>query len=337
MNKTLKILLVVALIAGVFYYFINRKPWTTLKSELKDFSVQDTASVYKVFIADKRGGKVTLNKTENKVWLVNNNIEADINKVNLLLSTLKDVQVLRPVAQNEFNSTIAFMSTEGIKVELYDKNNDIIKTIYVGTATPEQTGTFMLIEGSSTPFVCHIPGFVGYLTPRFFSHALAWQTKLVFRQTEKDISKVSLSYPQNPGDGFSVENGETPVLKDAKGQINPIEKGFAKYYLSGFANLFFEGYKEGLPAGFKDSVRHSTPYCVITLNDKNNTETKLYTYYKKVDSQTKQQEDEQGNPLIIDREKYWGFLNNDTNLFVMQKYNFGRLFKTLGEFNTSSK
>jgi hypothetical protein len=56
-----------------------------------------------------------------------------------------------------------------------------------------------------------------------------------------------------------------------------------------------------------------------------------------VDSQTKQQEDEQGNPLIIDREKYWGFLNNDTNLFVMQKYNFGRLFKTLGEFNTSSK
>jgi hypothetical protein len=115
MNKTLKILLVVALIAGVSYYFINRKPWTTLKSELKDFSVQDTASVYKVFIADKRGGKVTLNKTENKVWLVNNNIEADANKINLLLSTLKDVQVLRPVAQNEFNSTIAFMSTEGIK------------------------------------------------------------------------------------------------------------------------------------------------------------------------------------------------------------------------------
>ena len=68
-NKTLLILFI--LLAGISIFFIYRTKYSTVKDELKNFSVSDTASITKIFLADKAGKSLTLSRGNDKVWVLN--------------------------------------------------------------------------------------------------------------------------------------------------------------------------------------------------------------------------------------------------------------------------
>jgi hypothetical protein len=333
MNKNLKILLILVAVAAAAYFVISRKPWTTLKPELKDFAIKDTASVTRFFLADKRGNSVQVAKNENGVWMVNNMYKADVAKVNLLLATMHDVTVRNPISENEFNTVIASLATDGVKAEFY-KGDKIIKTIYVGSASADQAGTFMLVEGSSAPFVTHIEGFVGYLSPRFYTYPIKWKDKEVFDMGPEDISLISVGYGDNESFVIDNENSLHPVLKSVTPEVKEVatDLNFVKYYVAGFDNLFFEGYDETMPAAKADSIRQSDPFCVIEVRKKDGSTTRLVVHYKEVGDHTKILYDEHGKLLKHDTEKYYGFINDEKDVVYLQDYNFRRIFKKLGDF-----
>lgn len=331
MNKSLKILLIVVAVAAAAYFIISKQAWTTLKPELKEFAIKDTAAITKFFLADKRGNQVIVAKNEQGVWMVNNEQEADMTKVNLMLATMHEVAVRNPIPEAAFNTVIGNLATEGIKAEFYE-GNDLIKTIYVGSITPDQTGTFMMIEGSSTPFITHIQGFVGYLTPRFYPMALKWKTRKLFDVPMDSIASVKVTYPGTTNQSFTLNNQNPIVLTSEKG-VEPIaDIQFAKYYLSGFNNLYFEGYDEDMAAAKADSIRQSTPFCIIELARKSGAITRVQLHYKEVGDHTKVMYGEDGRLLPHDTEKYFAFINGEHEVVYVQHYVFGRLFKTLGDF-----
>lgn len=332
MSKNLKILLVLVAVSAAVYFVFVRKPWTTLKSELKEFAIKDTASVTKFFLADKRGHSVTVAKNEQGVWMVDNMYRADITKVNLLLATMHDITVRNPISEKEFNSVIGTLATEGIKAEFYSGDENI-KTIYVGPGSADQSGTFMLIEGSSAPFVTHIDGFVGYLTPRFYTLQIKWKSKEVFSVAADEIARVTVNYPQQPEQSFEVTNGNSIQVKDVL-HNTPVttDPKFAKYYLASFSNLFFEGYDEELSGHSADSIHLTKPYCVIELTKKNNETIKLQLHYKAVGDHTKILYDEDGKLLPYDTEKFFGFINDEKDVVYVQEYNFGKVLKKLADF-----
>jgi hypothetical protein len=331
MNRSIRILLiVVATLAAVYFIFLS-KPWSTLKGELKDFAIADTGSITKFFMADKRGNSVTISKNENGVWMVNNSIEADVTKVNLLLATMHDVTVRNPIPETAFNPIIASMATEAIKVEFYEKD-DLIKTVYVGSSTPDQTGTYMMLEGSSTPFVTHIQGFVGYLTPRFFPYAVKWKGRKVFDTPLDQVASVKIKYFDQPAQSFELKNNPIRLLNGEGQNIPMADEKFAKFYLSGFQNLYFEGYDESLMGAKSDSIKKLKPFCFIELTNTNGTKTTLQVTFKNVGDHTKILYDENGKLLQNDTEKYYAFINDEKDVVYIQQYNFGRLFKTLHDF-----
>lgn len=331
MSKSTKILIIiVAILAAVYFIFLTR-PWSTLKPELKDFAIKDTARITKFFLADKRGNAVTIAKNEKGIWMVDNTYEADVTKVNLLLATMHDVTIRNPIPEAAYNNVIAKMATEGVKVEFYEGDENV-KTLYVGTPTPDQMGTYMMIDGSSTPFVTHIQGFVGYLSSRFFPYAMKWKGRKLFDTPLEEVASVKITYPKQPANSFELKN--TPVtLTDGTGKNVPVaDEKFAKFYLSGFQNLYFEGYDEAL-SGFKaDSIKQLTPYCIIELTKTNGAKTRLQVNNKRVDEHTKIQYNEEGKILSSDTEKYYAFINDEKEVAYIQHYNFGRLFKTLHDF-----
>jgi hypothetical protein len=332
MSKNLKILLVLVAATAAIYFVFVRKPWTTLKSELKDFAIKDTASVTKFFLADKRGHSVTVAKNEQGIWMVDNTYKADIGKVNLLLATMHDITVRNPISEKEYNSVIGTLATEGIKAEFYSGTKNV-KTIYVGPGSADQSGTFMLIEGSSAPFLTHIDGFVGYLTPRFYALQIKWKSKEVFNLAETEIAKVTVTYPQQPEQSFEVSNEKTPVVKDLLHQsIVGADQRYVRYYLASFGNLFFEGYDEELSGRSADSIRRMTPYCVIELTPKNSDKIKLQLNYKAVGDHTKILYGADGKLLPYDTEKYYGFINDEKDVVYIQEYNFGKVLKKLSDF-----
>lgn len=336
MNKNLKILLVLVAVCAAVYFVFVRKPWTTLKSELKEFAIKDTAAVTRFFLADKRGHSVTVAKNEQGIWMVDHTYKADIMKVNLLLATMHDITVRNPISEKEFNSVIGTLATEGIKAEFYsgDKN---IKTVYVGPGSADQSGTFMLIEGSSAPFVTHIDGFIGYLTPRFYTLQIKWKSKEVFNMAEAEIAKITVNYPQQPEQSFEVTNGAAIEVKDVLHNTTvPTDPKFARYYLASFSNLFFEGYDEELSGHSADSIHSMKPYCVIELTKKNNEKIKLQLYYKAVGDHTKILYDEEGKLLPYDTEKFFGFINDEKEVVYVQEYNFGKVLKKLSDFTAKT-
>jgi len=328
MNKKLQLLIALVLVAGVAYWLISRQPWSTM-GELKDFSIKDTSSITKMFFADKRGHSVLLQRDENNVWMVNNKFVADLAKVQLMLATMHDVEVRNPITDNEHNNVISILATDGIKAEYYS-GKKLIKTIYVGSSTPDLTGTYMLVDGSSKPFVTHINGFVGYLTPRFITSEKLWKNKIVFNVAPDEIKSISVNYFSDPHQSFVIENGALPVIKQNNIALNGDQK-FLKYYLACFQNMYFEGYSEAKQQ-VMDSVKSRIPFCVIDLTKKDGKKIKLQVNIKAIDKSTLQQEDEHGTPLPYDTERYFAFINDEKDMVLIQQHVFGKIFRTPQEF-----
>ena len=73
------IIAILVIIAGILIG--NNRYLSSLRSEASDFSVYDTASITKLFFADKSGNTVVLSRNDNG-WMVNNEYPANQNPVN---------------------------------------------------------------------------------------------------------------------------------------------------------------------------------------------------------------------------------------------------------------
>src|SRR6478672_3888875 len=91
---TLIIFLVVAGIAAALW--LNRKEGT-LKVPLNNFAVKDTAAITRIFMADRKGNRVTLDRKSPGVWMANQHVIARNDAMNGLLYTIRNVEVKSPV------------------------------------------------------------------------------------------------------------------------------------------------------------------------------------------------------------------------------------------------
>src|SRR5690606_23058413 len=149
-NRYLLLLLVV-LVIGVAYYLFTSGTGT-IKTELRNFAVEDTASIDKIFLADKLGKASTLERVGTGKWKLNGKYTARHDAVNNLLATINSMTVKSPVAKSmEENVLKDLAGPAQKKVEVYS-NGRLTRTFYVGLETMDKMGTFMMLENSSVPF-----------------------------------------------------------------------------------------------------------------------------------------------------------------------------------------
>jgi hypothetical protein len=334
MNKKTFIVLILLVLAAISYYLINKKPWGINYKDIADFSIEDTAAIDKIFIADRDGMSTVLTKNAPQNWIINGTKLADFSKIKLLLETVKTMKVLRPIPASEHNTAVGDLAIRGIKVEFYAKNQ-IVKTIYVGSATQEENGTYMLIEKSVKPYAVHIPGFFGYLTPRFISDSLTWRDRMVFNTSADEIKSIEMIY-NNASNSFFINNNNTqiPILLNANKQPKQItDMVFLKYFIGSFKNLNFDGYDENQSTKLIDSLLLTRPVCTLNITKNDGTVQSLKLHTKTIDKHTKQVIDEKtGQEIGFDTERYWAFLNNDKSLMLVQQYNFGKVIRTINDF-----
>ena len=170
-KQSIIITALVVLATLTIYILLNKKK-STISDKLNDFAVEDTASIDKIFIAEKNGKKALLERTE-KGWTVNGKYLARMDGINLLLYTFKRTQLKYPPGEKAKETIIRAIATEGKKVEIY-QNGKRTKIWYVGASNPDQMGTFMLLSDPDTdekyeePAITYISGFEGFLNTRFF-------------------------------------------------------------------------------------------------------------------------------------------------------------------------
>ena len=110
------IIAILVIIAGILIG--NNRYLSSLRSDASDFTVYDTASVTKLFFADKSGNQVVLAR-DGKAWTVNNEYRANQSLVNEMLYTLTRMRIKMPVSIKKTENTISQMATTNTKVEVY--------------------------------------------------------------------------------------------------------------------------------------------------------------------------------------------------------------------------
>jgi Domain of unknown function (DUF4340) len=335
-NKGLLIVVVVLSVIAAGLYFGQKSG--TINSELRDFAVKDTAAVVKIFMANKSGDKILLEKKPDGNWTLNSNQWARPDGISTLLKTMHDVEVRSPVGKAAYNSIIKSIAAKGIKVEVYTANG-ILKTFYVGGPTQDQLGTYMYLENSTVPYVTHIPGFEGYLTPRFIVNENDWLVKNVLTLNNAELKSLSVADKEKPGYLFSIvidENGNF-VMNDEKGSVvQNISQDKIISYLQYFKMLNYESVETTLSDQQIDSLLSISPFRTFTLTEKNGKSTKVDLWRRPITNQTQHKTLEDGTPFPFDVDRMVGSINGKPPLVVVQYFSFDQLFKKPSDFQVLS-
>jgi Domain of unknown function (DUF4340) len=323
----LVVFLVLCLVAG---YFLFTKNGSTLKGELKDFAFADTASVTRIFMADKDGRRVTLVRQPEGHWVVNEKFTARKDAIDNLLYTIKAVEVKSPVGKNLYNNTMKLMAAKSVKVEVY-VGNEAVKTYYVGHPTMDNLGTFMYLEGSTVPFITHIPGFNGFLSTRYFASEAEWRDKSVFRLDPRKITAIQIDEFSRPERSFTmqraVDSTYTLIRTKENTPVLPLDINKVRAFLSAFSETYFERIDLDVPKARRDSVLNVGPFAAIRVKTYDNRTVSLTCYRKPVTSQSRLQIDLSGQELPFDYDRFYALMNGDSTFVVCQYFHFDRILK----------
>ena len=122
MRKNRYFLIIALLLAVIAAFLIFNRSKKTLSAEISEFSVSDTASVTKIFMADKSNNKVLLERRGDKTWSLNGNYDAHVENMNIFLQTICNLEVREPVAKAAHNNILKLLSTKSVKVEIYQNS-----------------------------------------------------------------------------------------------------------------------------------------------------------------------------------------------------------------------
>ena len=332
------LLIAIGLLSFVVF-FASKNNGSTLKKQLHDFAIEDTASITKVVLNDKNGNSLVLDRMSASEWSVKSedkDFKARQDVVQNMLKTIKELTVRAPVSKARFDYTVKQIAANSTKVAIYQNGeNSPSKVYYVGGANGENTGTFMLLEKSSVPFLMHIEGHYGFIQSRYSPRMNDWRDNAIwYFPGEKitGIKNLKVEYPQEPTKSFEIsKNSDSEyTLKDGKGNPVPVaDMGGLYEYLKRYRTISYEGFEENRTKAYCDSLLLETPIKTVwTLEDEKGNITEIKSYLKpaKLDA-----EDWEGNAIPHDLERMYATINND-QLVIIQFFVFDPLTVSLGEF-----
>jgi hypothetical protein len=322
----------VVILSGISFWILKHNQSGTIRKELYDFAVPDTASITKIYMVNTGGKQVTVEKEKPGEWKVNSKFKARNDAVKNLLTCIKDLQVRTPVAKSALENVSKQLATSSTKVEIY-QGEKLVKSYYVGGDTQDGLGTFMLLtdletgENSSMPFIMFIPGFNGFLSVRYFMDEDLWRDRSIFAFYPDQIASISVQYPHMLDSSFtiSLNNSNIISLADNKGtNISDFDTLKAKQYINYYSNIQYEALKNDLPKSLRDSVISNGPVHVITLKDREGKTYIAKTFAKpappnSVDPVT-------GKLVTQDLDRMFVLINDGKDFATVQYYVFGKLF-----------
>lgn len=329
MKRTSWILLLLFAILALFTYRYLNKADTTRTG--KEFAIDNTTQIGKIVMWDKMKRRITLTR-EDKHWQVNGKYEARQEPVDLLLETFNRMRVTGQVPRAAEEKVRRSINVNGIITEIYDRNDRLIKTLYVGDSAPGSKATYMMQKGGNYPYQISIPNWEGVLTPRFMMKEIDWRDRAVFRYDTDEIKSIKVEY-------FAPDKKELSFQATRKGndyqvdklyglpEKNPLIKAKVQYYFKRFDELIAENFDFDNPK--RAAIVTATPFCEVTLMTTEGAEknVKLYPVPGR-----KIGEDASGEAMRGKVEKYYASVNDNESFMIVQDRVFKEVFAPVNFF-----
>lgn len=329
MKKTSWILLILFAILALATYLYFNKANTTRTG--KEFAIDNTSQIGKIVLWDKMKRRVTLTR-EDKNWQVNGKYEARQEPVDLLLETFNRMRVTGQVPRAAEERVRRSINVNGIITEIYDRNDRLLKTLYVGSSAPGSKATYMMQKGENYPYQISIPNWEGVLTPRFMMKEIDWRDRAVFRYDTDKIKSIKVEYfaPDKKELSFqTIRNGNTYQVEKLYGLPQgdfPIEAK-VQYYFKRFDQLIAENYDADNPK--RAAIATTTPFCEVTVMTNTGIEKNVKFYPV---SGRKIGEDSEGEAVRGNVEKYYASINNNEEFMLVQDRVFKEVFAPVNFF-----
>lgn len=356
-NIILIIVAAVALVAAaVTTLVLSKAPFK------QDFHIEDTSSITKLFLADKESNEVTLTKEGDSTWVVNGTYAANQPLVDLLLETLNTMRIRQQVNKNAIPNAIKDLAAHSVKVEVYQQvpfinwfggkiklftREKLTTTYFVGRETQDMMASFMYREGDEVPYIIHIPGFRGFLTPRFIADPLKWRSHTIVDLNVKEIERIELEIPATPEESFAIVrdgDGFAMELAQSHQRTNGFDTARVAQMLSSFTWLNFDEFASIVPHSFADSCVSGTPRAILRITDTQGNTTELKTYIKYTNPKDLEAMPDKEMYETFDLNRLYAILNhgvcsvgNQNDTVLIQYYVFDNILQPASYFLGADK
>ena len=323
----------------------------------QDYHIEDIDAVTKIFIADKQDNHVLLERvadsTRDTQWTVDGTYPANQAMVDLVLSTLHEMRIRQQVNRNAIPNVVKLLSARAVKVEVYRKEyfinwfdgkvrlfpHEKKVTYFVGHETQDMMACHMFRKGDKVPYIIHIPGFRGYLTPRFVASPTLWRSHAIVHWNIQRIGRVELDLPAAPQESFAVvRNGKgfDMELTQNHALLPGFDTARVAQMLSCFANLNFDEFASVVPNTEKDTSFAAGPAAILRITDTGGTtrEVKTYRKYNNPDDMRAMPDTSLYN--VFDLDRLYAIIDNKDTVLI-QYYVFDNILQSASHFFKSKK
>ncbi len=335
MKKKLIIFLVLLLVGIALYLWLQPDDSVAFRQEMRDFAVENTDAIDKIFISDKNGETVTLSK-EGAIWKVDGKFNARPDAIETLLHTIKKVKVKNRIPKEGLSQIIKNIAVQNKKIEIFS-NGELIKSYFIGGKTMDSQGTYMLMQdvasglNSTVPFVTHIEGFDGYLTERYIAKADLWRDARILYFPEMNIKSIELEYPGQKASSFKIGMEEGKISLFPLNSNAPVasDPALLKTYLLNFKEIAAESFITQENKKKLDSLLQLQAVFILTVKDTEGNKTTIKGYPRKTQAG---ETDYEGKAIEYDVDRFYGITMDDEELCILQFYVFDRLTKKISNF-----
>ena len=339
-NNRLTIIITSVLIVVAAVLLWNNRYLTTLRGEAYDFTVRDTASVTRLFFADKSGNQVLLSRTEEG-WKVNEKYDAQQTMVNNMLYTLDKMRIKMPVSLASHDNVITRMAGTNTKVEVYQivprinlfnkvklfPHEKLTKVFFIGDVTQDNSGTYVLKEGADKAYIVHLHGFRGFISSRFSANQEDWRDHKIISENISDIASLKLEFNNDPENSFILN--ETGRYKYEMKRLNNgsninIDTVRVLNLLTSFGDVRFEAFLTDITKERRDSIINSPYQERLTLTTKDGRQNVIRTYTMRINASAFGFEE---NDWDDDPDHKYAYIENNDELVMIQDFAFGKILK----------
>ena len=340
---TIVIIAILVVIAGILIG--NNRYLSSLRDEAYDFTVYDTASITKLFFADKSGNQVLLQRDGN-AWTVNNEYKANQQLVNEMLYTINRLRIKMPASLKKTDNIIKHMASTNTKVEIYQMLPRInlfnkiklfyhekrSKVFYIGGVTQDNNGTYILKEGGDKVYIVYLHGFRGFISSRFSANPIDWRDHIIFNEPIGNIASVKLEITDDPDNGFIINETDRYQYNMTRLNGKPVDYNENKVLtlMSSFDDVRFEAFLNDVDPARRDSIISSPFQQRITLTTKDGKVRSVTTFRLRTNSDIydyDKDDIDSFEDMLTDVDHKYALLSEGNEFVLIQDFTFGKLLK----------
>ncbi|MBR1792610.1 MAG: DUF4340 domain-containing protein [Bacteroidales bacterium] len=318
----------------------------------QDFHVSDISTITKIYMVDKNSHQVLLTRqsqTTDTTWLVDERYAASQPMIDMLLETLNTMRIRQQVNKNAVANIIKDLSGNSVKVEVYQKvyfinwfkgklrlfpHEKCTVTYFVGRETQDQMASYIYREGDKYPYIIHIPGFRGYLTPRFTTSSYAWRSHAIVNLDVRQIERIELSIIAAPEESFAVYRDGDNFAMELTAQhtrLNGFDSARVAQMLISMKNLNFDEYAAVVPNSNMDTSFREGPRNILRITDTASVTHEVKTYIKYINPNDAKAMPDPELYTTFDIDRLYAIID-DKDTVVIQYYVFDNILQPASFF-----